>query len=246
MKTNRMSYPKARAGAAMLLSTAALAIFVLSGSTCGNNSTGGGGAIINNPGGGGSSSGGSTSGNNNNGPSLNAQDHILGNTSAPLTVIEYADFQCPFCGNFARTDFPTIKANYIDTGKVKWVFRHFPLTTIHDRALPAAKASECASDQTDFFSYAEMTYGTTDSSGEAVLTDAQLQQNATSLGLNMSQFNSCYPPGDSKTARVQQDVTSGTNLGVTGTPTFFVGSEKVVGYRNAADFSAILDLHLGS
>lgn len=218
-----------------------LALFVLGGSTCGTNP--GGGAAGNMPGNtGGSTTGGTTT---HNGPALNAQDHILGSSTATVTVIEYADFQCPFCGNFARTDFPTIQTNYIDNGKVRWVFRHFPLTTIHDRALPAAKASECASDQTDFFSYAELTFGTVDAFGNTILTDSQLQQNATSLGLSMTQFNACFPPGDSKSARVQQDITSGTNLGLTGTPTFFVDDERVVGYKTAADFSAILDRHLG-
>jgi protein-disulfide isomerase len=169
----------------------------------------------------------------------------LGDSSASLTVIEYADFQCPICGQFARTEFATIRANYIDSGKIKWVFRHFPLRSIHPRAEPAARASECASDQGDFFGYAEQVYSVIDSSSEQILTDAQLQTDAVADGLNQNQFDACYPPADAKASRVQQDVTSGTNLGITGTPTFFVGGEKIVGYQTAAQLGAIIDRHLG-
>jgi protein-disulfide isomerase len=188
-----------------------------------------------------------TNGGNNAGekPPLNADDHILGDVNAPVTVIEYADFQCPFCGNFARTEFDTIKANYIDTGRVRWVYRHFPLRNIHDRAEASARASECAADQGSFYPYMELTFATVNGSNAAILTDSQLQQHAATLGLNTTQFNACFPPGDSKAAKVQQDFDSGVALGLTGTPCFFVEDERFTGFQTAAQLSAVIERHLG-
>jgi len=179
-------------------------------------------------------------------PVITAIDHVLVAPGAnpTVTVVEYADFQCPFCGRFARSEFSTIKTRYIDTGKIRWVYRHFPLRNIHPRAEPAARASECASDQASFFDYADKTYSVTDGSA-VILTDAQLRQNAVDLGLNMTDFDACYPPGDSKATRVQTDVNSGTALGVTGTPTFFVNARRVSGFQTADQLSAIIEQELG-
>jgi protein-disulfide isomerase len=118
------------------------------------------------------------------------------------------------------------------------------LRTIHDRAEATARASECANDQSAFFSYSDRVFATTDASGNVILTDSQLQQHASTLGLNTTQFNSCFPPGTSKAARVQQDVDSGLSLGVNSTPTFFIESEKVVGYQTAAQMGAIIEAHM--
>lgn len=179
-------------------------------------------------------------------PPITADDHILGDVNAPITVIEYADFECPFCGRFARTEFNTIKANYIDTGKVRWVYRHFPLRNIHARAEASARASECANDQSSFYPYSDLTFGTVDGSNATILTDAQLQQHAATLGLNTATFNACFPSGDSKAARVQQDVDSGTALGLTGTPTFFVENERFSGFQTATELGAVIDRRLNN
>ena len=217
----------------------------MSGASCGTNPTTGGntdptiigtGNTSNN-----GSNGGTTGGTN---PAILASDHVVGSANATVTVIEYADFQCPFCGRFARDEYAAVKSNYIDTGKIRWVFRHFPLTTIHNRAMPAAVASECAADQVDFYAYEELTYSNVDANSATILTDSQLQQNASNLGANLATFTSCSA-GSGKNARIQQDVSSGTSLGVTGTPTFFVNDEKVTGFKTAAQLGAIIDQHLG-
>lgn len=195
---------------------------------------------------------GSNTGNPSNGgtvvdkPPLTADDHILGDVNAPVTIIEYADFQCPFCGTFARNEFATIKANYIDTGRVRWIYRHFPLSNIHDRAEPSARASECAADQGSFYPYVELTFATVNGSSATILTDSQLQQHADTLGLNTTQFNACFPPADSKAAKVQQDFDSGVALGLTGTPCFFVENERYTGFQSAAQLSAVIDRFLGN
>lgn len=167
-----------------------------------------------NPGGGNPGGGGTTGG-----PQLLPEDHVLGDASASVIVFEYGDMQCPFCGFFARNDFPGIRQTYIDTGKIRFVFRHFPLAQ-HDRADDAARASECAADQGMFFEFHDLVF--LDLKDNIAPTDARLRELADSLGLDLAQFDACFPPGDAKRPRVQQDVASGQALGVSATPTFFV------------------------
>lgn len=168
-------------------------------------------------------------------PIILSQDHIEGMSNAPVTVVEYADFQCPFCGRFARETFPSIKQNYIDTGKVRWIFRHFPLRNIHPNAEGASQASECASDQNAFWNYHDRLFqqGTS-------LAIADLKAYASQLGLSSAAFDPCVD-GGGKATRVQSDVNSGQALGVTGTPAFFINNRLLIGFRNVADFSAALD-----
>lgn len=78
---------------------------------------------------------------------------ILGNKDAAVTVIEFSDFQCPFCDQFVKNTYPQLKKEYIDTGKIAFAYRHFPLTSIHPNATPAAIASECANEQGKFWEY---------------------------------------------------------------------------------------------
>lgn len=195
------------------------------------------------PGGGG---GGNNNGGGNNGGTSNiillASDHIMGSPNASVIVVEYSDFQCPFCGRFARQEFSKLKQNYIDTGKIRFVFRHFPLRNIHNRAEPSARATECASDQGHFFEYHDLVFGTVSpGTTSTILTDDQLRLHAQTLGMDLNAFDNCFPPGDGKAPRVQQDVTSGTALGVSSTPTFFVNGEQVTGFRTAEELGEIID-----
>lgn len=175
-------------------------------------------------------------------PVILASDHVMGDANAPLTVVEWEDFQAPFCGRFARSEFPAIKTQYIDTGRVRWVFRHFPQAA-NNRAKPAARAAECANDQEEFFTYRDLIYAKTDASLRTILDDATLKQHADTLGLDQAQFDACFA-GDSKDARIQQDVNTGTALGVQATPAFFVGSELVSTVATAADLIPIIERHL--
>lgn len=187
-------------------------------------------------------------------PTLTAIDHVLGDANAPVIVFEYADFECPFCGRFARETFPTLKTNYIDTGKVRWVFRHFPLSNqcnsalssdLHTRACKAAEASECANDQGQFFAYHDNVFEHQDDCATVAdcLTVAKLKDYAVNVGLNETTFNTCVD-GTDKAVRVGTDVSSGIDLGVSSTPTFWVNDEKVVGFKTAAQMSQIIDSHL--
>lgn len=168
-------------------------------------------------------------------PIILAQDHILSVGSPPLTVFEYGDFQCPACGRFARETFPTIKQNYIDTGRIRWIFRHFPLRNQHPQAEKAAQGSECANDQSQFWPFHDMLYD-----NQAALSIAQLKAVAGQLGMDQATFDACID-SDAKAARVQTDVLSGQTLGVSATPTFFIGTLRVSGHRTVEQFSELLD-----
>ena len=177
-------------------------------------------------------------------PTIRSNDHVLGNANAAVTVVEYTDFECPTCGNFVRTQFPAIRTKFIDTGKVCWVFRHY-LNPTHRRAEPAAIASECAADQGAFFPFADLTFATTGSSDQTILTNQQLQQNAAAIGLDMATFNACFLSTSSDGMRVREDNQSGTILGVDSTPTFFINDRKVVGFQTAEQMSELIEQKLG-
>lgn len=223
-----------RPASVYLLATAAAAMFMAAGGM-----TGGSCNVPQPPG---NSNGNGNGTGNTGGPQITSSDHVLGNASAPVTVVEYSDLECPFCGRFARQEFPTFKANYIDTGKVRFVYRHFPLNNIHPRAQPAAEASECAADQVDFYAYIEEVFS--NSSDTSTLSDQSLRDYATGLGASGATFDSCFS-SNSKAARVQQDINSGGALGVSSTPTFFVNSRRIAGFQTAAQLGAAVDQEMG-
>lgn len=207
--------------------------------------------IVRPPRNGNSNSGGGTSTNSNSGDNTNtnggstsvglpvvADDHILAVGNPPLTIVEYADFQCPNCGRFARNTFSGVKEKYIDTGKVRWVVRHLPLTAIHENAQAAAEAAECASNQGKFFEYGDILYN-----NQSALTTADLLNYATQLGLDTSAFTTCTTTRASK-ARVDRDAQSGRDLNIPGTPAFFIGNDLVTGFKRIDEFSALVDAKL--
>lgn len=170
---------------------------------------------------------------------VKSTDHVESTGSPTLTVIEYGDFQCSHCGDFFRQTYATIKANYIDTGKVRWVFRQFPLSQYHPQAEIAAEASECAAQQIDFFTYHDLLF-----TNQNALLRENLIAYAQQAGLDVDAFTTCLDSG-SEAGRVQEDVDQGTILKVSATPTFFIGSDKVVGFQDVASMSALLDSALG-
>ncbi|MFO0840449.1 MAG: thioredoxin domain-containing protein [Phycisphaerae bacterium] len=166
---------------------------------------------------------------------LTAADHILATGDPVVTVIEYGDFQCPVCGRFFAETYPTIKAEFVDTGRVRWVFRQFPLRNVHPRAEAAAQASECASDQSEFWQYYDVLFA-----NQGKLEDSDLNTYAGQIGLDAGTFQSCTT-GGTKAARVQTDVDAGKSAGVTGTPTFFINGTRVAGFQTVEQFRALLE-----
>jgi protein-disulfide isomerase len=168
---------------------------------------------------------------------------VLGDRSAKAALIIYSDFQCPYCGKFARETLPAIQKQYVDTGKLLLAFRQFPLP-IHQFAERAAEASECAGRQGKFWPFHDQLFANQDG-----LDDVSLLEKARVVGLQPEQFAQCL--AGQTTAIVQDDKKGAGPRGVSGTPTFFAGavlgdgrvkvSQRLTGALPLAQFQAVLD-----
>lgn len=165
---------------------------------------------------------------------------VEGNNNAKVTIVEFSDFECPFCGRFYTDTLPQLKKDYIDTGKVKLYYRHYPLP-FHPKAVPLALAAECANDQDAFWKMHDKIFE--NNATVATMTDDQIKAWAGDLGLDTASFNSCY---DAKTHQkeIDEDNTAGAAVGVTGTPTFYINGKQLVGAQPFAAFKAIIDEEL--
>lgn len=171
-------------------------------------------------------------------------DPMIGNKNAKVTIIEFSDFQCPFCRSFWKDTYQQIKKEYVDTGKVKFVYRDFPLS-FHPMAMPSAQASECADEQGKFWEMHDKMFSEQGKLGQGTVTYTvnDLKLWAVSLGLDSGKFNSCLDSGKYKT-EIEKDMADGTTAGVTGTPSLFINGRLVVGAQPFANFKAIIDEEL--
>jgi protein-disulfide isomerase len=163
------------------------------------------------------------------------QGSTLGNPNAPLTIVEYSDFLCPFCADAALHTVPRIEEEYIAAGKVKLMFKHF---VIHgEEAVVAAEASECASEQDAFWEYHDVLFLNNES---VAFTSENLKRFAQGLGLDTEAFNACL---DSKkyTDKLAADAAEARRRGVNSTPTFFVGQTKLEGAKSYAEFQKAIE-----
>ena len=147
---------------------------------------------------------------------ISAEDHLLGNPNAPVKIIEFSDIECPFCKRFHPT-MKQVMEEYGKTGKVAWIYRHFPLQT-HPKATPEAYATECAAE----LGGNEMFWNYLDKIFEASLTNNQtdlavLPQIAETLGLDVAKFNTCLDSGKYADL-VNAHIADGLAAGVSGTP----------------------------
>jgi protein-disulfide isomerase len=155
----------------------------------------------------------------------NVVGYAIGQPDAPLTMVEFTDLQCPFCRQFHVTAYEQIKKDYIDTGKLRYISRDFPLDSIHPFALNAAHAARCAADQGKFW---EMRH--TILLNNAALTNDVFNTFAQDLKLNVPNFKSCEATATTKfQAEMQKDLTDATSVGVSGTPTFVIGRTAAAG-----------------
>jgi protein-disulfide isomerase len=142
---------------------------------------------------------------------------IMGNPEATVAIIEFSDYQCPYCKRFQRQTFPRIKKNYIDTGKVRYVFRDFPLQQIHSEASSAAVAANCSGQQGKFW---EMHGALFNAQGRLGLN--LYKAKAEELGLNLEDFESCLAD-PVQAEKVNEELLYGQSLGIRGTPHFLLG-----------------------
>ncbi|MCR4335765.1 MAG: DsbA family protein [archaeon] len=166
-------------------------------------------------------------------------DAMEGNPDAPVTIVEFSDFQCPFCESFYTNTLGKLRENYIDTGKVRVIFRDFPLS-FHPNALPAAEATECANEQGKFWEMHDKIFENQDA-----MSTASYKQWAADLGLNTEQFNTCYDSSKYQ-SEIQADFADGQAAGVSGTPTFFINGQKVVGAQPFSVFEQIIEAELAN
>jgi protein-disulfide isomerase len=144
----------------------------------------------------------------------------LGHKEAPLTLIDFSDYQCPFCARFAQTVLPALKAEYVDTGKLRYVFRDFPLDQMHPHARKAAEAAHCSGDQGQYWAMHDLLF-----QNQKALQADQFKAYAHHLNLDPIAFEICMAQGK-YTAEVQQDYDDGVAAGVQGTPGFFLGRTR--------------------
>ena len=177
-------------------------------------------------------------------------DPVRGNANAPITIIEFSDFQCPFCARFHIQTLPLILDEYINTGKVKLVYRDFPIQGAHPNAMPAAVAAECADEQKRFWEYHDMLFERQNQWNklEAFELVSMFTQYAGEIELNIEQFSDCLNIGR-YVSEIQKDLDDGRNYGITGTPGFFVGNAdigfvEVKGAQPFENFKKIIDAQL--
>ncbi len=159
---------------------------------------------------------------------IDAADHVFGNPSAPIKMIVYSDFQCPFCSEFADT-MKKIEAYFTD--KVVVTFRHYPLPG-HPQAEKAAEASECAAEQGKFWEMHDKLFADNVADNMSV---EKFKQDAAELGLDTNKFNQCLDSGQ-YAAKVAEQKAEGGRAGVTGTPTSFLSGNVYPGAYPFEDF----------
>lgn len=177
-------------------------------------------------------------------------DPVLGDKNAPLTLIEFSDYECPFCKRSFTDLLPELKKTYIDTGKVKLVYRDFPLS-FHANAQKEAEAAECARSQGNdatYFKFHDQIFTETTAGGTG-LALTQLPVIAKNLGLNVNQFEQCLDSGRF-TDEVAKDTADGTAAGVSGTPSWIIGTSSkdgqvegqlIVGAQPFSTFKVVID-----
>ncbi len=166
---------------------------------------------------------------------VNSAGHpVLGPESAPVTIVEFGDFQCPFCAR-AEASIKSVREKYGD--KVKLVFMDFPLPA-HNHAMDAARAARCANEQGKFWPFHDALFA-----DQSKLAPADLKATAKRLGLDSKQFDACVDSSKYEAA-VRQDEKYGQQLGVDGTPTFYIDGRSLVGAQPLPQFAEIIDEEL--
>ncbi|MCH7568720.1 MAG: thioredoxin domain-containing protein [Nanoarchaeota archaeon] len=164
--------------------------------------------------------------------------YFKGNENAPVTIVEFSDFECPFCKGFYSDTLPLIEENYINKGKVKLVYMHFPLTNIHSNAQEAAEASECAGEQGKFWEMHDKIF-----ENQEIMSVSNYKIWAKSFDLNSEEFDSCLDDGKYED-KVQEQLAYGSSLGVTGTPGFFINGKPLSGAQPFSAFEQIIEAEL--
>jgi len=166
---------------------------------------------------------------------------IKGKDSAKVTIIEFADFQCPFCEKFFKDTESQIIKDYVDTGKAKFAFRHYAF--LGQESTWAAEAAECANEQGKFWEYHDYLYNHQGQENSGAFNKDKLEGFAQSLGFNGDQFKTCLET-DKYATKVKADLDEGQKAGVNGTPATFVNGQLVSGAQPYTNFKSLIDSEL--
>ncbi len=170
-------------------------------------------------------------------------DAIKGDVNAPVTIVEFSDYECPFCGRHFSQTYSQLVSQYVDSGKVRIVYRDFPLA-FHPQAQKAAEAAECAGDQGKYFEMHDKLF-----QNQASLSVETSKKLAVELGLDATAFNDCLD-SSKHAAEVNKDLQDGSAAGVQGTPGFFIGktdgnsAQQISGAYPFATFQQVIDEEL--
>jgi protein-disulfide isomerase len=164
-----------------------------------------------------------------------AGEPTKGDANARVVLVEFTDYQCPFCGRHVRDALPQIEAEYVKTGKLRYVTREFPLESIHPQAFKAAEAALCAGDQGKYWEMHDRLFA-----NQAKLQVPDLKEHAAALGLDAAAFGQCLD-SSRHTADVQKDLEAGAGYGVSGTPSFFINGRPLVGAQPFEGFAQVID-----
>ncbi len=154
------------------------------------------------------------------------QGNVLGFSDAPVTIIEYSDFQCPFCRRFFLETERLIIANFVQTGQVKLEYRHFAF--LGPESLAAAEAAECANEQGQFWPYHDLLFQRQGRENSGAFSKDNLIAFARELGLDTGAFSTCLTSGRYR-EKVLSQTQEGRSLGITGTPSFLIGRQLIRG-----------------
>ncbi|MCL6641760.1 MAG: DsbA family protein [Candidatus Bipolaricaulota bacterium] len=172
-------------------------------------------------------------------PKVLLDEPAKGAEDAPVTIIEFADFRCGFCLRHFVQTLPTLEEEYIATGKVRYIYRNFPILGVQSRW--AALAAECAHEQGRFWEYHDKLFELVQQGQE--LLRSRLKGVATELGLDAAQFDSCLD-SSKYLDEVQEDFAAGQGAGVTGTPAFLINGQLLVGAHPIEKFRELIEQEL--
>ena len=173
-----------------------------------------------------------------------------GSAGAQLAVVEYSDFECPYCGQYARETYPRIVADYVNTGKIKYYFRDLPLP-IHPNAMLAAESARCAGEQGKFWQMHDSLFA-----NQSALSSKQLTDRTQTLGIDKGKFLDCMT-SEKYSQAIRRSAAGAGRMGISGTPAFAIGvvasngdvvnvSQLVLGIQSYEDFKLLLDEMLSS
>jgi protein-disulfide isomerase len=163
-----------------------------------------------------------------------------GSATAPVTVYEMSDFQCPYCRRFALETFPILDQEYVQAGKVRWVFINFPLVSIHPNAEPAAEVAMCAAKQDKFWTVHDLLYRNQPTWAPLTAPAEFFLTLADSAGLDRTAFQQCLSTGAMQPV-VKSDAESAARSGANSTPSFYIEGGIMPGAQPVAVFRTILD-----